>query len=63
MTAIDERPTAAAATPEFEALAARQERRRGALLALPAFVYLFIFFETSISGAYSSIERITHEQW
>jgi len=26
-------------------------------------VYLFIFFETSISGAYSSIEYITHEQW
>jgi len=26
-------------------------------------VYLFIFFETSISGAYASIERITHEQW
>lgn len=26
-------------------------------------VYLFIFFETSISGAYDSIERITHEQW
>ena len=26
-------------------------------------VYLFIFFETSISGAYSSIEQITVEQW
>ncbi|MEH6582782.1 MAG: hydrogenase iron-sulfur subunit [Halioglobus sp.] len=26
-------------------------------------VYLFIFFETSISGAHSSIEYITHEQW
>ncbi len=26
-------------------------------------VYLFIFFETSISGAYSSIEYITVEQW
>ena len=26
-------------------------------------VYLFIFFETSISGAYSSIERITVDQW
>ena len=26
-------------------------------------VYLFIFFETSISGAYSSIEQITHGQW
>ena len=26
-------------------------------------VYLFIFFETSISGAYSSIEQITVGQW
>ena len=26
-------------------------------------VYLFIFFETSISGAYSSMERISVEQW
>lgn len=26
-------------------------------------VYLFIFFQTSISGAYSSIEQITHGQW
>ncbi len=26
-------------------------------------VYLFIFFETSIGGAYLSIEQITHEQW
>jgi quinol-cytochrome oxidoreductase complex cytochrome b subunit/coenzyme F420-reducing hydrogenase delta subunit/ferredoxin len=26
-------------------------------------VYLFIFFETSISGAYPSVESITHEQW
>ena len=26
-------------------------------------VYLFIFFETSISGAYGSIEYITREQW
>ncbi len=26
-------------------------------------VYLFIFFETSIHGAYASIELITHEQW
>lgn len=26
-------------------------------------VYLFIFFETSISGAYSSMEQITHGQW
>jgi len=26
-------------------------------------VYLFIFFETSIDGAYQSMEYITHEQW
>jgi len=26
-------------------------------------VYLFVFFETSISGAWASVERITHEQW
>ncbi|WP_133300616.1 hydrogenase iron-sulfur subunit [Seongchinamella sediminis] len=26
-------------------------------------IYLFVFFETSIIGAYASIERITHEQW
>jgi len=26
-------------------------------------VYLFIFFETSISGAWSSVEQITHGQW
>lgn len=26
-------------------------------------LYLFIFFETSIFGAYSSIEALTHDQW
>ncbi len=26
-------------------------------------VYLFIFFETSISGAHTSLEQITHGQW
>ncbi len=26
-------------------------------------VYLFIFFETSIDGAYQSMEYITHDQW
>lgn len=26
-------------------------------------VYLFVFFETSISGAHASIESITHNQW
>lgn len=43
MTAIDA-PEARQATPEFEALALRQERRRGFLLALPAWIYLFLFF-------------------
>lgn len=43
MTALEERPVAEA-TPEFEALAARQERRRGVLYALPAYLYLVIFF-------------------
>lgn len=44
MTAVEERAEPSAATPEFEALAERQERRRGALLALPAFLYLVVFF-------------------
>ena len=26
-------------------------------------LYLFIFFDTSIAGAYNSVEYITHEQW
>jgi coenzyme F420-reducing hydrogenase delta subunit/ferredoxin len=26
-------------------------------------IYLFIFFDTSISGAYASVEYMTHEQW
>ena len=43
MTAVEERPVAEA-TPEFEALAARQERRRGVLYALPAYLDLVIFF-------------------
>jgi len=43
VTAVEERPVAEA-TPEFEALAARQERRRGVLYALPAYLYLVIFF-------------------
>ncbi len=37
-------PEAAAATPEFEAAAAKAESRRGFLLAAPAYVYLIIFF-------------------
>lgn len=44
MTAIETPEAAASATPEFEALAARQERRRGFLMALPAWIYLFLFF-------------------
>ncbi len=26
-------------------------------------VYLYIFFETSVTEAYNSVERLTHEQW
>ncbi len=26
-------------------------------------LYLFVFFDSSIHGAYASVERITHEQW
>lgn len=44
MTALDSSDPVATATPEFEALAARQERRRGLLMALPAWIYLFLFF-------------------
>lgn len=43
MTAVEEHPVVEA-TPEFEALAARQERRRGVLYALPAYLYLVVFF-------------------
>ncbi len=39
-----ETESATAATPEFEAAAARLDRRRGFLLSLPAFVYLIVFF-------------------
>ncbi len=35
---------AAPATPEFEAASLRQERRRGLLMALPAYGYLVLFF-------------------
>ena len=44
MTAVDEPRPVLEASPEFEALAARQERRRGVLYALPAYLYLFVFF-------------------
>jgi len=44
VTAVEAPETGASATPEFEALAARQERRRGFLMALPAWIYLVLFF-------------------
>ena len=48
MTAVEERQAQASegaeATPEFEALAERQERRRGVFYALPAYLYLLVFF-------------------
>ncbi len=39
-----ERHTGLEATPEFEAANERQQRRRGLLIALPAYVYLGVFF-------------------
>lgn len=50
MTAVDQRTEDAAleATPEFEAAAIRQERRRGFLLALPSYAYLVLFFATPL---------------
>ena len=40
----DEKHAVAAATPAFEAAAARAAARRGLFMALPAYVYLVIFF-------------------
>lgn len=40
---------AAAATPEFEAAAQRQESRRGFLLALPSYAYLVLFFAVPLA--------------
>jgi spermidine/putrescine transport system permease protein len=40
---LDE-PEAAVATPEFERAAQRAESRRGFLMALPAYLYLILFF-------------------
>ena len=40
----DEQHTVAAATPAFEAAAARAAARRGFFMALPAYIYLVIFF-------------------
>ena len=49
MTALDlELETAEVATPEFEAANEAQKRRRGLLLALPAYAYLLIFFATPL---------------
>jgi len=50
VTALDieptqiEQPAAPVATPEFEASNIRQNRRRGLLIALPAYTYLILFF-------------------
>lgn len=47
MTAVDQPAVDAEvqqATPEFEAAAIRQAERRGALLALPSYAYLTLFF-------------------
>ncbi len=32
-------------------------------IVLVSGLYLYIFFETSVSGAYASVERLTHGQW
>jgi quinol-cytochrome oxidoreductase complex cytochrome b subunit/coenzyme F420-reducing hydrogenase delta subunit/Pyruvate/2-oxoacid:ferredoxin oxidoreductase delta subunit len=32
-------------------------------IVLVSGIYLFIFYDTSLSGAWLSLERITHEQW
>lgn len=32
-------------------------------IALVSGIYLFIFYETSLSGAHASVERMTHAQW
>ncbi len=32
-------------------------------IVLVSGIYLFIFFDTSLSGAYASVEYLTHEQW
>jgi ferredoxin/coenzyme F420-reducing hydrogenase delta subunit len=32
-------------------------------IALVTGIYLFLFYETSLSGAWLSVERLTHEQW
>ncbi len=61
MTAVVDKPTeqARSATPEFEAANERQKRRRGFLLALPAYAYLVLFFfiPLGIVVAYSFATR------
>lgn len=32
-------------------------------IVLVSGIYVFVFFETSIFGAYASVERLTHDQW
>ncbi|MEO5378116.1 MAG: hydrogenase iron-sulfur subunit [Magnetococcus sp. DMHC-6] len=32
-------------------------------IVLVSGIYIFIFFETNVAGAYSSVEYMTHEQW
>ena len=32
-------------------------------IVLVSGVYVFVFFETSVNGAYQSVEYLTHEQW
>jgi spermidine/putrescine transport system permease protein len=44
MTMIETPPDVVAATPEFEAANQRHEKRRGFLMALPAFSFLTVFF-------------------
>jgi len=32
-------------------------------IVLVSGLYVFAFYETSVAGAYASVERLTHEQW
>ena len=32
-------------------------------IVLVSGIWLFIFFQTSVDGAYASVERLTHDQW
>lgn len=44
MTAVSELPEVQVATPEFERANERNKRRRGFFMALPAYLYLVLFF-------------------